>query len=172
MDTSVIACFPDADPLVGRWRMKFDPWAAHGIGAHATVASPFLPDDRVDAGVIARVGAIAARHSVALSFATIDLLPGALALCPAAADPLIALTADIATAWPEITTRLRTGRSRPYHLTIACSTDDAIRSEVISSVASALPVQLRAARLDIVAHNGDSAHVVAAVPLATDAPCP
>jgi 2'-5' RNA ligase superfamily len=169
MDTSIIAGFPDADPLVGGWRMKFDPWAAHGIGAHATVASPFLPDDRVDAEVIARMGTIGARHAVVVSFATIDVLPGALALCPAADDSLIALTVDIAAAWPEITTRLRTGRSRPYHLTVACSTEDTVRREVTLGVASELPVHLRADRLDIVAHNPDYARVIASVPLATDA---
>ena len=169
MDTSVIACFPDADPLVGRWRVKFDPWAAHGIGAHATVASPFLPDDRIDAGVIGKVGIIAARHTVVVAFDRVEMLPGALALS-AADDSLIAVTADIAAAWPEITTRLRTGRSRPYHLTVACSTDEDLRSDVMSHVAPELPVHIQADRLDIVAHNPDYARVIATVRLATNAP--
>jgi hypothetical protein len=172
MDTSVIACFPDADPLVERWRIKFDPWAAHGIGAHATVASPFLDDDRIDAGVVARASDIAARHSVVISFNTIDVLPGAIALCPAATDSLIALTADIVTAWPEITARLRTGRARPYHLTVACSTDDAVRNEITSGIASKLPAQFRATRLDIVAHEPAQVRVVAAIPLGGEIPRP
>ena len=123
MDTSLIACFPDADLLVGPWRARFDPSAAHGIGAHITVASPFLTENCVKAGVLARVAAIASRHSVVVSFASIDLLPGAIALHPSSDDSLAALTADILGAWPQIASRLRTGHSRAYHLTVACSTD-------------------------------------------------
>ena len=166
MDTSLIACFPDADLLVGRWRARFDPWAAHGIGAHITVASPFLTERNcVKAGVLARVAAIASRHSVVVSFASVDLLPGAIALHPSSDDSLAALTADILGAWPQIASRLRTGHSRAYHLTVACSTDTPVFNEVRSGLASALPIRLRAARLDLVTHDRDSVRVVASIPL-------
>jgi hypothetical protein len=79
MDTSLIACVPDADAVVGRWRRRFDPWTAHGIGAHLTVVSLFLPDDRVDARISARLTAIAVRHHVVVSLNVIGQLPGAIA---------------------------------------------------------------------------------------------
>jgi hypothetical protein len=166
VDTSLIALFPAADPLVGHWRARFDPWAVHGIGAHITVASPFLPDDQVDATALGKLGPIMARHSVVVSFSAIDLLPGAIALHPSANDALAALTADIVAAWPEIAPRLRTGESRPYHLTVACSDDPAVLREVTSAITSALPIRLRASRVDLIAHDHRSARVVAPFPLA------
>jgi hypothetical protein len=168
MDTSLIALFPEADPLVGHWRERFDPWAAHGIGAHITIASPFLPDDQVDPTAVARLATILARHSIVVTLATINLLRGATALHPSADDALTALTDDIVTAWPEIAPRLRTGHSRPYHLTVACSDDPAVLSEVTSDLTSALPIRLRASRVDLIAHDHQSARVIAPFPLAED----
>jgi 2'-5' RNA ligase len=168
MDTSLIACMPDADAVVGRWRARFDPWAAHGIGAHITVASPFLPDDRVDAEVIARLSTIAARHRVVVSFEAIDQLPGAITFHPNSDESLTALTVDVVDAWPELDGRLRTGRSRPYHLTIACSSDPTVLRRVTSEIAPTLPLRVRASRLDVVAHDEERPRVVAEIPLAND----
>lgn len=34
---------PEAEPLVGRWRLEHDPTARSGVPAHITLLSPFRP---------------------------------------------------------------------------------------------------------------------------------
>lgn len=40
--TAVVVPVPQADPLVGPWRERFDKHAAMGVPAHITLLSPFL----------------------------------------------------------------------------------------------------------------------------------
>jgi len=46
---------PEAEPLVGDWRRRFDPSAVLGIPAHITVVYPFVPVEEVDAGIRAEL---------------------------------------------------------------------------------------------------------------------
>jgi hypothetical protein len=50
--TAVLLCVPEAEPVVHGWRSTGDPSASRGVPAHVTLLSPFLPADRIDAGVL------------------------------------------------------------------------------------------------------------------------
>jgi hypothetical protein len=52
VESAILLCVPDAEPLVHGWREKGDPSAAHGVPAHVTLLYPFLPLERIDAGVL------------------------------------------------------------------------------------------------------------------------
>ncbi len=52
-ESALIVAVPEAEPLVGEWRLRYDPVAAHGVPAHITVLFPFLPPERLDEAVLA-----------------------------------------------------------------------------------------------------------------------
>ena len=54
---------PEAEPLVGEWRRRFDPSAVLGIPAHITVVYPFVPGEEVDAGIRAELRGLFAEVS-------------------------------------------------------------------------------------------------------------
>jgi len=49
---------PAAEPLVGPLRARLDSSAALGVPAHVTVLYPFVPPDRIDAAVTARLARV------------------------------------------------------------------------------------------------------------------
>src|SRR3954449_6978823 len=52
---------PEAGPVVGDVRLRYDPTAVLGIPAHVTLIAPFLPADEVDDGVLADLRELFAR---------------------------------------------------------------------------------------------------------------
>ena len=42
MPSAVVVEVPEAEPLVGAWRLRFDPVAALGMPAHVTLLYPFV----------------------------------------------------------------------------------------------------------------------------------
>jgi 2'-5' RNA ligase len=46
-ESAVIVEVPEAEPLVGTWRLLHDSSAALGVPAHVTVLYPFVPPDRI-----------------------------------------------------------------------------------------------------------------------------
>ena len=51
---------PQAEPLVGRWRLEFDPVAAAGVPAHITLIVPWLPPDEMTDGEFGELGDVLA----------------------------------------------------------------------------------------------------------------
>ena len=45
--TALILPVPEAEPLVSKWRARWDPNARLGVPAHITLLFPFLPQDRI-----------------------------------------------------------------------------------------------------------------------------
>lgn len=50
-ETAIIVPVPEAEPLVSRWRARFDKHAAQGVPAHITLLSPFVPVSQLDAAL-------------------------------------------------------------------------------------------------------------------------
>jgi hypothetical protein len=61
--SALVVAVPEAEPVVGALRQRLDANAALGVPAHVTVLFPFVPADRLDAGVRARVTDVIARSS-------------------------------------------------------------------------------------------------------------
>jgi 2'-5' RNA ligase len=155
-ETGLIVKVPAAEPIVGGWRSQFDFAAAAGVPAHITVLSPFLDRDRVDAGVLADLDALLARHQAFdLQLSQCRRFPGVLYLAPEPETELRALTADIAGRWPE---------APPYgcqfadvvpHLTIARDQEPQVFDLIDSDVSGRLPVSERVASVQLLVYIGD-----------------
>jgi 2'-5' RNA ligase len=48
IESALVVLAPQAEGLVGSFRLKYDPSAAEGMPAHITTLYPFLPPERID----------------------------------------------------------------------------------------------------------------------------
>jgi len=100
-ESAIIVPAPEAEPLVGRLRERFDPSAKVGLAAHITVLHPFVPPDQISKAVIARVRNVAQKHSpFAYSLNSIDRFANTLYLRPHPAEPFIDLVKGLVQHFP------------------------------------------------------------------------
>lgn len=101
-ETALLIEVPEAEPLVGPWRERYDPVTVRGIPAHITVLWPFVPPAELDAAVIERLGMVLAHvKPFAFLLADIDEFSGVLWLRPEPDDPFKALTRALWRAFPD-----------------------------------------------------------------------
>ncbi|GAA4578199.1 2'-5' RNA ligase family protein [Planotetraspora phitsanulokensis] len=142
--TALVIHVPEAEPVVGSWRSRFDSSAAHGVPAHVTVLYPFLDADRVDAGVVAALGELFAAHAAFdARFSACGRFPGVIYLTPDPDAPFRELTEAVAARWPE---------APPYggqfeevlpHLTVADGVPADIQDMIEAELSGRLPVTTR-----------------------------
>jgi hypothetical protein len=148
VETAILLCVPEAEPLVHEWRRKGDPSAAHGVPAHVTLLSPFLPLTSVDDGVLAELRwFFRGVDAFALRFTSVGRFEheGVVFLRPDS-DALLQMTKSLARRWPECP---------PYagsvpldeivpHLTIVATDDRALRQAAANAVSPRLPFRTTA----------------------------
>lgn len=164
--TALLATVPEAEPLVGHWRRQYDPSASAGVPAHVTVLVPFLDLARVDAAVLAELRTLIARHSsFTVRFDECRRFPDTLYLSPTPSDAFRALTAAVASRWPE---------TPPYggqfadvipHLTVAQGQHPQTYDEVEQALAPHLPATATLSSVTLFTTNGTAWYPRARFPL-------
>lgn len=147
-ESALIIEVPEAESLVGRWRLAHDPSAALGIPAHVTVLYPFVPPARIGPDTYAALREICtafAPFAAELRFVA-SFAGGVVYLAPEPADRFRALTTA---AWE------RFPGHPPYegrfedvvpHLTIGESPPDQgrdLQREAHGTLAGRLPLPFR-----------------------------
>ena len=152
IEAALVVIVPESEPLVERFRAKYDPAARWGVPAHITINYPFIPGVEPTGDTIrslSRLFAKIAPFSFALDH--IARFPKVLYLAPEPIDPFVQLIEQTAKVFPE---------SPPYggqfdsitpHLTVAYSGDGDLLASVqrnFSEAASGhLPVNALADRV-------------------------
>lgn len=99
--TGFVVAVPEAEPLVGALRSRFDPSAAVGVPAHITVLYPFMPPAQLTPEVLAHAAdvlrGLAPFH---FQLARVERFPGVLYLAPEPAALFVALTEALVRAFP------------------------------------------------------------------------
>jgi 2'-5' RNA ligase len=123
--SALVVLIPEAEPVVGPFRTKYDSSAADGMPAHITINYPFLPAPDDEPGVIHKLRTLFSLYPhFTFSLEGIKRFPGVLYLEPSPARPLNNLIQAIAERLPE---------SPPYggvfeevipHLTVAAVEDE------------------------------------------------
>ncbi|MCW2735627.1 2'-5' RNA ligase family protein [Nocardioides sp.] len=146
MQTAILLCVPEAEPLVHEWRLEGDPSAAHGVPAHVTLLYPFLPAARVDDGVLAELGwFFRGIDSFPVSFTKVRRWEDAgVVWIEPTSDALVQLTRALARRWPECPPY---GGEIPAdelipHLTIVQTEDRALRQSAANAVSPGLPFHI------------------------------
>lgn len=153
--TAIVVPLPAVEPIVHRWRQRYDDAAPLGVPAHVTVVYPFLNVSRIDDATVRRLRELfAARPAFAVGLERSGRFPGVLYLDPDPAGPFRELTAAVVERWPE---------APPYggafdevvpHLTVAHGVDEEILATVERAVAARLPVMAEATDAHLLAFDG------------------
>ncbi|MEV4642553.1 2'-5' RNA ligase family protein [Actinoplanes sp. NPDC049548] len=153
--TALLATVNEVEPVVGRWRRRFDSSASAGVPAHVTVLFPFLDNDRITDTVVGDLRSlIGARRSFAVRFGECRRFPDVLYLAPVPDQPFRALTEEIAKRWPE---------APPYegqftevipHLTVAHGQPPRIYDEVEAALADQLPTTATISSISLFVSDG------------------
>jgi 2'-5' RNA ligase len=101
MRSAVLVQVPEAEPVVGEWRLQYTFDAPAGIPAHVTILFPFVEPERLGE-VEERLAELVAGTSVFdLTFTRTARWPEILYLEPDPAEPFVALTHAIEREWPD-----------------------------------------------------------------------
>jgi 2'-5' RNA ligase len=168
-ETVLIVKVPEAEPVAGEWRRRFDPSATAGIPAHVTVLAPFLDRPLADASVLRELDALIGEHQpFDVVFAQCRRFPGVLYLAPEPPDAFRALTGAVAGRWPDAPPYRGQFADVVPHLTIAHSQEPGVLDMIESEVRGRLPVAARIKSVQLMAYAEDRWEDVRSFPLAGD----
>jgi len=156
---------PDAEPLVGDLRRRWDPTCAQGVPAHVTVLYPFVPAARLDEHVDAAVAEVVSR-AAPFPFALVDVgrFDGVLWLRPEPDQPFRDLTAALAAAFPEHPPYEGRHAQVIPHLTVADTAEapDAPVGELETHLRAGLPIHTEARVVRLMVETADGTWVTRA----------
>ena len=130
---------PEAEPVVGDWRLQHTWDGARGMPAHVTLLYPFAPEPDLEA-----VCALAAGFEpFGFALVAVREWPGVVYLEPEPAAPFAGLTRQLVERFPD---------HQPYegaftvdevipHLTVVHTDDPPARADAVASVAGSLPIR-------------------------------
>lgn len=100
--TALVVLVPEAEPIVSGIRVRYDPAVQLGVPAHVTLLFPFMPPGAVSASVQGSLRSLFEGFaSFAVRFDRACRWPQEAYLVPQPDVPFIALTREIAAAFPE-----------------------------------------------------------------------
>jgi 2'-5' RNA ligase len=153
-DTALALLVPEADPVVGPWRLRYDPSAARGVAAHITVLGPFLREKDIARPDVDALKAIAARTPyLHLHFERTGRFPGVLWLDPTAATCL-PLFQTVNQRWPECIPYENPDLDIVPHLTVTRSAGPEAMTLVEASLAASLPFDAEVHAMTLLAFDG------------------
>ncbi|WP_425601473.1 2'-5' RNA ligase family protein [Dyella humicola] len=92
---------PEAEPLVGELRARYDPAARRGLGAHITLVYPFLDSADVTADVRAGLSAVVGSYGpLSFHLEEVRTFPSTVWLAPTPPEPIHTLASAIEQAFP------------------------------------------------------------------------
>lgn len=127
--SALIVRVPEAEPLVGALRSRYDATAALGVPAHITILVPFVPPARVTTQVLRTVEqAIADIHPFEFTLGAVCRWPETVYLAPDPAEPFAALTRSIVRHYPEFPPYAGQHSDIIPHLTVAAGDPKDVRT--------------------------------------------
>ncbi|MEU4730113.1 2'-5' RNA ligase family protein [Streptomyces sp. NPDC023588] len=165
-ETVLLVTVPEAEPLVGGWRQRFDSSAGARLPAHVTVLYPFLDHGRIDADVLGTLEWLFGSHcAFDVRFEDFGRFPDVLFLVPTPGGPLRALTQAVCERWPEVPPYGGRFAEVVPHLTVAHGQERRAFDEAEAALTGRLPVIAHVSAVRLFACDGESWHEQAAFPL-------
>lgn len=141
-DTAVVIVVPEAEPVVGEWRLRLDWSAPLGVPAHVTILYPFVPRRELTGEDEARLAVVAASFK---PFAA-DLREvrwfgdDVVYAAPEPEERFREMIAGVGAAWPEHPPYGGLHEDPTPHLTIGDHGPVELLREAADAVAARLPV--------------------------------
>jgi 2'-5' RNA ligase len=151
--TALIVEVPEAEPLVGEWRARYDWSAQHGVPAHVTLLFPFVPVEHVDDVLLDELRRLfEGEAAFSFSFPRVARFPEVAWLAPEPDEPFRRLTDLIFQRYPAYP---------PYegihdvvipHLTVA-EGDVTLQDEVEAALTPHLPIAAEAREVTMIVED-------------------
>jgi len=152
-ETALVVEVPEAEPLVGEWRGKYDWSARRGVPAHITILYPFAPTEHLDDELLDGLRRLfAAQAAFRFSLARVARFPDVAWLAPEPARPFKALTDLVATNYPDYPPYEGIHEQVIPHLTVAEGGVD-LQDEVEAALSPRLPVEARVDAVSLLAED-------------------
>jgi 2'-5' RNA ligase len=152
---------PEAEPLVGPWRTRYDATSSEGLPAHITIVFPFVPPERIDEEITRGLRRmLEATPAFDFSLVRTARFPdaGVLYLVPEPRESFVRLIDRVVSRYPE---------HPPYggihdevvpHLTVVrvqdAGGDPGVLDEVDRAIVDGLPIAARVRELWLMAGDG------------------
>ena len=134
---------PEAEPVVGHWRLQHTYDAPRGIPPHVTLLFPWIPVAELSEKAEERLARlIGEAEPFDATFARAARWPDVLYLEPQPSEPFAALTAAIAAEWPEHPPYQGIHETVIPHLTVA-EGEDGLLERIRADVEPQLPLHTR-----------------------------
>jgi 2'-5' RNA ligase len=146
-ESSVLIPVPAAEPVVGEWRLSYDPAAVLGVPAHITLLYPFVPARLIEERHLSSLDLIFSRQeAIEFTLEKVRTFPsGTVYLSPSPPEKFVRLTRLIHRSFPEHPPNEGRFDDVIPHLTIADpSPEPAITERIRASVAVTLPISTTA----------------------------
>jgi 2'-5' RNA ligase len=155
--TALVALAPEADAVVGELYRRHAKAGREGMSPHVTLLVPFVPADRLERDVEARLTTLFRRFQpFVYALRRLEQFDGGiLFLAPEPSQPFVELTEALIEEFPE---------HPPYdgihevivpHLTVAVSDDRELLAHVTAAVKPQLPLECRVAASTLVERGVD-----------------
>lgn len=131
IESALVVLIPEAEVLVEKFRLQYDPSAAAGVPAHVTILYPFKPPSELTADIIEYLSALFLESpGFEVSFAETRQFPGVLYLAPTPDEQFRSLIQRVTESFPE--TPPYGGRISEIipHLTIADVSDPQLLEQI------------------------------------------
>jgi 2'-5' RNA ligase len=143
--SAILVPVPEADSVVGEWRLRYDPVAAAGVPAHVTLVVPWIPPDQIGSGDLeALANEVARVKAFDFSLTHVDWFSRrVLWVAPEPVGPFLALTSRLAERFDTPPWENEFDEVIP-HLTVAHAADGVDLVPVATAVTDRLPIRCRA----------------------------
>ena len=157
-ESALLVPVPEAEPLVGGWRAKYDLAAQKGVPAHITILYPFVPPAEITVETVDELAGFFSR------FAPFDFVltrtarfPQVVYLAPEPAEPFLRLTEAVHERWPSFPPYGGAFDEVVPHLTVV-ERDDGSDIDVLDiverDIVRGVPIQARAREVWLMQGDG------------------
>jgi 2'-5' RNA ligase len=158
--TGLVVAVPEAEDLVGPWRLEHDPSAANGAPAHVTLLFPFRPLDHVGTAIDDLRTIFASVPRRPIRFAHVGVFPGVVWLAPEPAAVFVELTERLVERFPDCPPYEGAYPHVVPHLTVIDHTGRArspgdVRDAFIARAGASLPIDAELAEVILLAEGAD-----------------
>jgi 2'-5' RNA ligase len=152
--TALIVVVPEAEPLVGEWRERYDN-ASLGIPAHVTLLFPFVPTDLADDALLDELRALfATQYSFSFSLPRVARFPEVAWLAPVPDAPFRRLTELIVSRYPDYPPYEGIHDEVIPHLTVGVG-DTALQDEIDAALTPRLPIHAEARQVTLLVEDDE-----------------
>lgn len=148
--TGLVLLTPEVDPVVDRWRRRYDPVASFGMPAHVTVLYPWMRFAEITAEDRAALADLCcALPVIEMTFERFGRFDQTLWLDPQPAAPIIELVERVVRRWPKFPPFGGAFPDIVAHLTLADRQNPTTMTDVVGDVGPRLPLRSTATVLSL-----------------------